>query len=1012
MSVSRILSKLGFISLIMGCFVQAAGAQVGPPQNVRATQGTAEDITVTWDVPAMSGLSYNIYRSDFSFEIPCSGTPLASGLTASSTIGIFLNSMDTGNPDNPGEFFPKPLPGKDYYYWVEVQGGSCSAYALGWRPARPKPPTIVSLLPGSDRLTIYWAAPSDTTPPHEPLTHYRLFRATSDVACPASPEWVTTISTEERQYADKTVSAGVRYYYSMQSHNNTFGKDSDCTTAVMGYVPAAPAAPSNLVASDNFPDKVRVTWTLPAVNETHPVTALKLYRSTNLGSQCQGSPLATLGAGQVLYDDITAIPGQVYNYSVLLEGPGGLSACVADQGTAKLFTLSGKVAWPDSTPVAGVSLVAGGGVATGSSASDGAYTLTGLSAGTYLIGANKTGYLLSPSFANPVTISTVDLSGLNFVATCATNYVAINHVCIAKDALPGIPANLTASKGTSPDWVEVNWGAAQNAASYKLYRSQFSTSIGEALGTGITGTKHYDTTAVPGVKYFYTVKAINPFGESDFSNTDFGFRFDITGQSDSDGDGVSDAQEAIDQTNPTDPGSFMLHLKSPAFTKYNTFLDQWNFLELMASGTKNIRAKITLYSIDGQVIRVVNQDIAAQQQVDIDIHSLVNQKDTYGLIRIDFNNSEPGETLLGRLSNYRLNPDGGSYSFAFARELKNPMRGVAYATANSMDPQGLGYLVPNWAEVMNLESSWKGFSYRLYDQEGKLVMTKSFSIPPLGEADVQAGHEFGEGVYLVEVRPDDGAARYISTVARYSSNAKPGKVAKTYNYAFTVDARSGNGDQQFVPISTNTGTCWSQSSWVEVVNTREKPVNVKLRFRDSAGQIFQTSEATFAARSQFHYNGGILLAKNERASVELSANETAALLVQTLVYFNDCKTSKLQTAYASAGRIAGQDAQVGTFNSYLGIKSLLNIINGKVNNETLRVEVRSNGALLGEQDQGISSLGNMQLDMNNSTLFNTQPNQYGTVIVRSVQPRTTVGEVVRLRELKGEADFAMQTVVQ
>jgi len=50
------------------------------------------------------------------------------------------------------------------------------------------------------------------------------------------------------------------------------------------------------------------------------------------------------------------------------------------------------------------------------------------------------------------------------------------------------------------------------------------------------------------------------------------------------------------------------------------------------------------------------------------------------------------------MSNYRLNPDGQSYSFAFAKELRNPTQGVTYASSNSIDPQGSGFLVPNQRE--------------------------------------------------------------------------------------------------------------------------------------------------------------------------------------------------------------------------------------------------------------------------------------------------------------------------
>jgi len=102
---------------------------------------------------------------------------------------------------------------------------------------------------------------------------------------------------------------------------------------------------------------------------------------------------------------------------------------------------------------------------------------------------------------------------------------------------------------------------------------------------------------------------------------DQGYRRDPSGIADCDGDGVSDAQEIIDGTGVCDPGSFQLHLKSPAFTKYNTFLNQFNFLELTASGTETIEAEVIVYSIGGEVISTKAYSIPSGQQEDIDIHS-------------------------------------------------------------------------------------------------------------------------------------------------------------------------------------------------------------------------------------------------------------------------------------------------------------------------------------------------------------------------------------------------------
>ena len=234
---------------------------------------------------------------------------------------------------------------------------------------------------------------------------------------------------------------------------------------------------------------------------------------------------------------------------------------------------------------------------------------------------------------------------------------------------------------------------------------------------------------------------------------------------------------------------------------------------------------MTIYNLYGQEMITRSFIVPAGSEVDVDVNSMIvfacdvlnsgcggfedlsatqnapngfgrpdGVVDTYGLVKLQFDDSDPAQRLLGRMSFYRSNADGKTYSFAFAREFRNPSHGPTYSTSNTYDPQGQGYWVPNWAEIINFASTTQSYTLNIYTQQGKLRSTRRVTLAPLGEFDVQAGHEFvdssgniAEGVFLVEVVPDDAQAEYFLSVSRYSSNAPSGVDPETYNFAFTLD---------------------------------------------------------------------------------------------------------------------------------------------------------------------------------------------------------------------------------
>lgn len=90
---------------------------------------------------------------------------------------------------------------------------------------------------------------------------------------------------------------------------------------------------------------------------------------------------------------------------------------------------------------------------------------------------------------------------------------------------PLAPTNLAASDQTTTAGVALTWTAAANAQSYTVYRGVVDdSSMASMVANSVGGTTYTDTTAVPGIVYFYWLKAVNLFGESAFSTSDAGER--------------------------------------------------------------------------------------------------------------------------------------------------------------------------------------------------------------------------------------------------------------------------------------------------------------------------------------------------------------------------------------------------------------------------------------------------------------------------------------------------------
>lgn len=96
------------------------------------------------------------------------------------------------------------------------------------------------------------------------------------------------------------------------------------------------------------------------------------------------------------------------------------------------------------------------------------------------------------------------------------------------------PTGVIASDGAFNDRVRISWQAANGAAAYRVFRSNGDDSATATLLATVTGTVHEDTSAVPGVTYFYWVRSVAGEQVSAFSAADSGYRAEVVADSNND----------------------------------------------------------------------------------------------------------------------------------------------------------------------------------------------------------------------------------------------------------------------------------------------------------------------------------------------------------------------------------------------------------------------------------------------------------------------------------------------
>lgn len=482
-------------------------------------------------------------------------------------------------------------------------------------------------------------------------------------------------------------------------------------------------------------------------------------------------------------------------------------------------------------------------------------------------------------------------------------------------------------------------------------------------------------------------------------------------------------------------------LRSPAYVRYNTFLAQRNFLELGTSGANGLDVLISLYNPAGRKLASKSIKIPANSQRDIDVNQLLTEAckndacprlvdldgnsvvDTYGLIELEFDDSDASTPLIGRLSNYRPETNSDSFSFAFARDLSNSSAAYKFAIANTIDPTGGDSVVQNWLEVTNIKKSQE-FRYELFDAIGRRVLNENFTLAAKATIDLAAGHQLLDtqgtpiqGAYLAKITPvEAGGSQFIVSISRYAVKNQ----GQSFAYAFNAIAQGGNSQKQYFFAGDNARENSFEKNYLEIANTSNQDTIVDLSLHGAKGELMQVS-FNLAPRKQRHVDLSAILESFSETSgrAELSSDTFGSLIAQSASYYFDQTTGELQTAYLSEkNAITGFLISGGT-NTFLDMQNELRISSIGEDSEVLTVNSRgftisSSGDFQPQSDSMELTLASKQTfssDLQELNLLNK--NSYGVLSLRSPSSIKAFAEILRIRrDAAGKLDFVMPIKVR
>ncbi|MCB2221048.1 MAG: hypothetical protein KQI35_11680 [Bacteroidetes bacterium] len=416
-------------------------------------------------------------------------------------------------------FFEPEIPGGTYYIgsFVDILDSVSETneidnnYTCSSPVTIPNPPSAPANVQATDGVSISKVSVTWDEPSHPYTLYYRIYRsqiANTNTAVPISENWI--LGTE---YEDFSAVSGTTYYYWVKAADNNLGlRDSPYSNYNSGW--GALTAPIYCTATKGqFDDHIKISW-----NPPEGATHYMIYRNTEL-NVLTATTLFSTWITDDFYEDYDVVFGTEYYYwAKSATSETGYHACSGwSNATSGYLALVGA---PDP------------------SASDGTITAginiswNSISGATHYRLYSSTVY--DSTTADPLSdwiTSTTWMDGLtNFgqyyyywvrAAMDENGFNASNYGYCDSGWRSYYPVeNVIATDGTLTDHVEISWDNPDMLGYFQVYRgpSAFPINIDtisgwEAHEAG-TAQSYHDTSATPGITYFYYLNiSDDPNGE-------------------------------------------------------------------------------------------------------------------------------------------------------------------------------------------------------------------------------------------------------------------------------------------------------------------------------------------------------------------------------------------------------------------------------------------------------------------------------------------------------------------
>ena len=459
---------------------------VAAPASVSATDGTSiESVTVTWTA-ATSAKRYEIWRNT---------------TTKTDTAELLGSTNRLVWVDATAE------PGIAYYYWVKtISAIDVSAFSSRDKGYVSTPaPTYVDASDGEapNLVRVRWAA-------SEGALTYALWRSESDdVSAAAEVKKDIAAAT----FDDTTVTPGKYYWYWVRPVSEAgpgVFAGPDC-----GY--ASLSAPTEVAATSNLEAKVTVSW-----KKVSGASWYEVFRAeTNDVAYATNMVLATTLTAS--YGDTNAFPAVRYWYWVRAHAEADVSPLGGPADGFRLLTVPTGVSAFDGVSDEYVKIVWNETVGAASYEVWRAQGSTSASAAVFLASVTNELEYLDVS-ASPAVSYTYWLK-----ASSELHTTGLSSYDKGWRSLPA-PEGVTASDGTTPDGVQVDWERVPGAVKYEVWRNagdEPTTNGASRVFTSADGdvTSCLNTSASAGVKYWFWVRTVGEAGGAGvFSLPDSGFK--------------------------------------------------------------------------------------------------------------------------------------------------------------------------------------------------------------------------------------------------------------------------------------------------------------------------------------------------------------------------------------------------------------------------------------------------------------------------------------------------------